>query len=243
MVRMIFQQCWSCDLQTWSNYTLCNNCKAELEDQILTDQMSNCILKKQQIETFDFLYLFDMNKSKVGHSWVYSLKKGRCHLSNYEYASQLLLNDFLRFNNYKINYSVIVTPPSIHSERLASQFSSHVGIPFIQGLEKIESQISKDYSENIIFNFINKILFGKLNLFINLFTNSNTSNNSLPQKKKSKFERMNLEYRWNKQNLHNSFVIFIDDVVTTGSSAVAAWLAIGKPKNFLVLSLGYTSKK
>lgn len=34
-------------------------------------------------------------------------------------------------------------------------------------------------------------------------------------------------------------VIFVDDVVTTGATAKAAYLALGKPKNFFVIALAY----
>lgn len=53
------------------------------------------------------------------------------------------------------------------------------------------------------------------------------------QKKKSKRERMGLKI-YNAQVLKLEHVIFIDDVVTTGSTFKASYLALGRPKEFVV---------
>ncbi len=61
----------------------------------------------------------------------------------------------------------------------------------------------------------------------------NFYNKDQKQKKKSKLERSSVQIQSRSEN-HFEDVIFIDDVVTTGATALASYQALGKPKSFLV---------
>lgn len=69
------------------------------------------------------------------------------------------------------------------------------------------------------------------------------------QKRLSKFDRMKNTVILKNINLAESFpdwknknILFIDDVLTTGSTALAAYKALGCPKHFKVLVLAYRPK-
>ncbi len=65
------------------------------------------------------------------------------------------------------------------------------------------------------------------------------------QKTKSRIERLRAEFDWSENFSRNQFralcsgkrVIFVDDVFTTGGTALAAWKALGKPKDFTIWTL------
>jgi len=67
----------------------------------------------------------------------------------------------------------------------------------------------------------------------------------LSQKEKSRSERFRAKLEWSEDFTQPDFakisvgkqVIFIDDVVTTGATAKAAWKTLGKPRDFAVWSL------
>jgi predicted amidophosphoribosyltransferase len=65
------------------------------------------------------------------------------------------------------------------------------------------------------------------------------------QKEKSRSERFRARLEWSEdftqsefnQNSRGKQVVFIDDIVTTGATAKAAWKTLGKPRDFAVWSL------
>jgi len=66
-------------------------------------------------------------------------------------------------------------------------------------------------------------------------------NAGLGQKSKSKEERASIEFKTEEvfSNLDEVMFIFADDIITTGSTASAAYFALGCPKNFMVWTLAY----
>ena len=62
------------------------------------------------------------------------------------------------------------------------------------------------------------------------------------QKQKVKKERKKICFLIKEKGvLKNKKIIFIDDVLTTGSTALAAWEALCKPKNFVIFTLAWRS--
>lgn len=59
------------------------------------------------------------------------------------------------------------------------------------------------------------------------------------QKRKSKKERTQVSVKRIKDINKNKPIIFVDDVVTTGSTARACWKALDKPENFFIFSLAW----
>jgi predicted amidophosphoribosyltransferase len=65
------------------------------------------------------------------------------------------------------------------------------------------------------------------------------------QKEKSRNQRQKVSFGWSENFTKPDFVrksagkhiVFVDDVVTTGSTAVAAWKTLGKPRDFAVWAL------
>lgn len=66
-----------------------------------------------------------------------------------------------------------------------------------------------------------------------------------PQKKRKRSERQRTTLEWAENFTHADFnakaagkhIIFVDDIVTTGSTARAAWRTLGKPRDFAVWAL------
>lgn len=63
------------------------------------------------------------------------------------------------------------------------------------------------------------------------------------QRQKSREQRSKITIRVKERSVlkAKNKIIFVDDVLTTGSTAQAAWLALGKPKDFEAWTLIYRS--
>jgi predicted amidophosphoribosyltransferase len=90
--------------------------------------------------------------------------------------------------------------------------------------------------------FANALAKGEKGLIYNCLLRENTADK---QKKKSRSQRQRTTLGWRENFSNQDFakmsvekhIVFVDDVVTTGSTAVAAWRTLGKPRDFSVWAL------
>ena len=62
------------------------------------------------------------------------------------------------------------------------------------------------------------------------------------QKQKIKIERRKICFSIKEKSvLKSKKIIFVDDILTTGSTALAAWEALCKPRNFVIFTLAWRS--
>lgn len=59
------------------------------------------------------------------------------------------------------------------------------------------------------------------------------------QKQASRQKRRQIQFKCKQSIDANKHIVFCDDLVTTGSTAGAAWRALAKPKNFVTWSIAY----
>lgn len=192
----------------------------------LTTLCHTCFLKLEDevkssqcgknIESFPLYCLLELNsKNGIGFQWIYSLKRSQCHRKNFSMAAELLIRQAV-INYQNLQGYVFITPPSSHSVDLTLRIAEQLNSSFYNNLHDPVPTTTG--------------LFSKL------------KKTKKSQKNLNIIQRRMKEYLWDGPSLTNEKVIFVDDVVTTGSTALAAWEAIGKPKDFKIWCLGYRPK-
>ena len=59
------------------------------------------------------------------------------------------------------------------------------------------------------------------------------------QKGRDRQERKKIKFHINKDSFHPKKIIFVDDILTTGATARAAWQALKKPRCFVIFTLAW----
>jgi predicted amidophosphoribosyltransferase len=197
-LRSLFQNCWNCEVPTWSSYTLCKRCRQHFEFQVTELQgYSN------KIEDLP-LYFLVYYQYGIEEKLILSLKGAKCSPINFDYVSEILVQQMC-FQGLELNNVIWVTPESAHSVEIVKSINK------ITGLNRPKLVLKEPLAGVRIAQKL---------------------------KGRSERKRKSFEFLGNSIDKSSNY-IFIDDVVATGGTAIAAWYALGKPKFFQIWGLAY----
>jgi len=214
ILRILFQHCCSCGAPTFRNSFLCRHCLS------ITFNLNGSIVSNNYLyiskNKFCCLSLGTYSSHEV-RTWVRALKNGGTNEDYIRIARTWLVRR--NFNSeFSLNFPITIIPsPSHiigakdHAFCLAKALSDVTGWHLNNILEfkntEIQAQKGKTLNER-------KQRVFKLRENIKILTKNPN------------------EFIENVQNVHIGTIIFVDDVVTTGNTALAAWKALQHPINF-----------
>ena len=216
-----FRSCAVCHLSAPPIFWICSYCHKKLQNQFLPIRDR---IRQQNDNTH--IRLLDWRKdnhSFIG-SFIYSLKNQSAGVILSKIALELSYSYIYREEKNQIGKN---------KAQKSSIYSSSVLVP------APPSQNSKKKTDHA-FHLAEK-LSSVLKIPVQTLNLQNLSV-ALKQKQMAKTERKKRRFIVQNANLFlDKKIIFIDDVLTTGATARAVYLALNKPKNFLILTLAWRS--
>ena len=213
----LFRFCCHCHSWVGQNNPLCSHCLSHFKNQI---QLNRFYYRDQFPVSY---FLSWTQKNHLINNYIYALKKGFFFDEYLNFSHHILQDRLLRQNNIP-NYLFIPCPR-------ASTFQSSISMASPQTDHAHQWSLALETT----FQCESKELLQ--------FTQSPSNPHS--QKQLSKGERLKrkMELRQASQLSSSTHYIFVDDVLTTGATAWAAYEALNKPKNFEVWVIAYRPLK
>ncbi|SDX98692.1 comF family protein [Lutibacter oricola] len=212
--------CLSCNEQLTDNEnTVCLTCRHDLPTTNFTFEASNIVEKifYGRIPLVQATALFYFLKEGKIQQLIHNLKyKGQQQVGTF--TGNWLAHEMIESNRFK-NIDVIIPVP-LHKKKQNKRGYNQV------------TTFGKSLAANLDINYLEDFLIR--------VTNSKT------QTKKSRFDRWkNVEQIFkikNTETLENKHILLIDDIITTGATLEACYLALNKSKNIKIsiASIAYT---
>ena len=214
------RSCAICHLSIPPVQWLCSYCWQRLSSYHLSPQE---MIRKQNKLIHARLINWNKENDIFIRSFLNSLKNGGPIFIFHKIMESFAHRMIFRLHGHD-HFVIVPAPPKHHFPKdhafcLSLALSRICQFPVYSVLRRASSQASSCHSQ--------------------ISSSNSSSDDHQDQKYKNKYHRKNIYFQKTRELPPESKVIFVDDILTTGATAYAAYVALGKPKSFQIFTLAW----